>query len=80
MILYGVRDPEAVWLRMAGLTRETASAAARIWQQQQRPEPTSFDDVRDWISSIDDAAWDRATTGTAFQPGDVRLLWESALR
>lgn len=76
MVLYGVNEKEAVWLRMAGLSRELAMGGAQLWREQGRVEPASFEELRTWISQVKDSDWDRATKGTAFEPGDVRLLWD----
>lgn len=75
MVLFGVNSPEAIWMRMTGLTREAATAASTLWRDQQQPAPSTFSDIRDWIGGLDDSAWDSALTGTAYQSGDMRLLW-----
>lgn len=76
MVLYGVNAKEAVWLRMAGLSREVATGGAQLWREQQRTDPASFDEIRDWISGVGDDDWARVTSRSAFRRGDVRLLWD----
>lgn len=75
MVLYGVNAKEAVWLRMAGLSREVAIGGAKLWREQRRPEPGTFDEIRSWIEQVDDNDWQRVTAQTAFVGGDVNLLW-----
>ncbi|MGO1532398.1 MAG: hypothetical protein ACTHX1_15185, partial [Micrococcaceae bacterium] len=75
MVFYGVNTPEATWMRMAGLPRDVARAAANIWRDQERGDPKSFDDVRGWIQGLTDSDWHVALEGTALRPDDVHTLW-----
>jgi len=76
MIFYGVNEREAVWLRMAGLGRVTATRAARLWREQGRTEPTSFDEVRRWVSNVPTRDWDRVLVGTPLTGDDVVSIWD----
>lgn len=76
MILFGVNKKEAVWLRMAGLTREAATGAAKLWQEQQRPEPESFVELRSWVTGLNDHDWGRAIPDSPLRGDDMRLLWK----
>ena len=75
MVLFGVNSPEAIWMRMTGLTREASSSASELWRAERQSTPSTFAEVRAWIGNLDDGAWDSALAGTAYSTGDMRLLW-----
>lgn len=52
MIYFGVQRREALWLRMAGAPRIVSEGLAELWAEQQREEPQSFEEVRQWMSGI----------------------------
>ena len=57
MIFFGVRQKEAIWLRMAGVPRIVANGLADIWQHQKAAEPKSYDAIRKWVASLADSDW-----------------------
>lgn len=75
MVFYGVNSPEATWMRMAGLPRDVAGGAAKVWRQQHRAKPESFEDIRGWIHDLSDSDWTVALEGTSLRPEDVHTLW-----
>jgi hypothetical protein len=77
MIFFGVRQREAVWLRMVGVPRIVADGLANVWRQNERPDPTSYDDIRTWVAGLSDEQWRRATPERApLTPTDLRVLWK----
>ena len=77
MIFFGVRQKEAVWLRMVGVPRIVADGLAELWKAGKKAEPTSHDEIRDWVSGLEDESWKRALpTESNLRPEDMRLLWK----
>ncbi len=77
MIFFGVRQKEAIWLRMAGVPRIVANGLADVWKQKIADEPKSYDGIREWVTSLSDSDWKKAIpTGTALTPSDMRLIWQ----
>jgi hypothetical protein len=79
MVFFGVPTPQAVWMRMVGLPRVTARAAGELWARTVAGAPRSYGQLRDWLSSLDEATWDRFTTGQPIDGADMRRLWNEAL-
>jgi replicative superfamily II helicase len=77
MIFFGVRQKEAIWLRMAGVPRIVANGLASVWKQKFTDEPKSYEGIREWVTSLSDSDWQKAIpAGTTLTPGDMRLIWQ----
>lgn len=77
MIFFGVRQKEAIWLRMAGVPRIVANGLADLWKQKITDEPKSYDGIREWVASLSDSDWKKAIPiGTTLTPSDMRLIWQ----
>lgn len=75
LIFYGVHSKEAVQLRMAGVPRVAAEGLAESWRSSGATAQT-FADLREWISSRDDAAWTSALPSNSPLSGpECRQLW-----
>jgi hypothetical protein len=78
MIFFGVPTKEALWLRMGGVPRIVASGLATLWTRRTEGEPTSYDMVRNRITSLSDSDWQQALPAkTALTPGEMRVIWQS---
>ncbi len=76
MVYFGVSKPEAVWLRMVGVPRVVAEGLGRVWKEQGRQEPTSFSDIREWVSDLDDITWRKTIPqGSRLNTEDMRWIW-----
>jgi replicative superfamily II helicase len=77
MIFFGVRQKEAVWLRMIGVPRIVAMSLARIWYQRVHKEPESYDMVRSWIANLSDEDWQQVIPARSpLTPNDMRQIWQ----
>lgn len=77
MIFFGVQRKEAIWLRMVGMPRVVADGLGGIWQQQQSDEPSTYNDIRNWVGLLTDNDWQQAIPkGTPLTPADMRLIWQ----
>ena len=79
MVYFGVGSPEAVWMRMAGLPRVAAPGAGELWQEQVREHPTSYKQLRTWLSGLSTSEWARAVGGHAMTGAEIQRLWREAL-
>ncbi|MBT1610658.1 DEAD/DEAH box helicase [Curtobacterium poinsettiae] len=79
MVYFGVDSREAIWMRMAGLPRSSARAAAHMWDPTVDGTPTSYADLRRWIDERPTAAWAQAlaATGSATSAADHQLIWQA---
>jgi hypothetical protein len=76
MIFFGVRQKEAVWLRMVGVPRVVADGLAAVWKNAERSAPKTYDEIRAWVSKLSDRDWSKAIPdGAALSPSEARLLW-----
>lgn len=76
MIYFGVQTTEAVWLRMAGLPRIVAEGAASLWREQERKTPNSYNELRNWISNIEDKDWKRILpSNSKISDKSMRIIW-----
>jgi replicative superfamily II helicase len=77
MVFYGVRQKEAVWLRMVGVPRVLADGLAEIWREKNVPPPNSYDGIRLWIDKLSDNDWTKAVPeNIRLTPEQCRILWE----
>jgi hypothetical protein len=79
MVYFGVRTPEAVWMRMAGVPRVAAPSVGELWRQRVRNQPASFRQMRDWLSSLSTDDWGRAVAGGPLSGSEMQQLWAEAL-
>lgn len=78
MIFFGVKQKEAIWLRMVGVPRIVADGLAQLWQQKQTKEPSTYDDIRAWVTQLTNDEWQQTIpSDTALTPEDMRLIWRS---
>lgn len=76
MVFFGVKRPEAVWLRMVGVPRLVADSLASMWSTDKPSEPQSHEEIRDWVWGLSDDRWQQAISGrSGLTPSDMRLLW-----
>jgi hypothetical protein len=76
MIFFGVQRKEGVWLRTVGVPRLVADPLGSMWQQSAGGEPGSYEQLRSWVSQLDDREWQRAIpAGSRLRPEDMRLIW-----
>ncbi|GCE12038.1 DEAD/DEAH box helicase [Tengunoibacter tsumagoiensis] len=77
MLFFGVRQREAIWLRMVGVPRIVANPMAQIWRQQMKGEPRSYEVIREWVSRLSDEEWRQIIpVGSPLTPRDMRLIWQ----
>ncbi len=78
MIFFGVRQEEAILLRMVGIPRIFASSLAQIWRQRVMVKPDNYDMVRAWIDTLSDEDWQQVIPpGTSLTHEDMRIIWHS---
>ena len=76
MIFYGVRQKEAIWLRMVGVPRIVADGLSETWRLKQTQSPQNYDDIRSWVSGLTDTDWlDVIPINTSLTPEDMRVIW-----
>jgi hypothetical protein len=81
MVFFGVGEPEAVWLRMAGAPRLVAPGLATLWRARMSGAiPESLDSLRRWVDALDDAAWAQVVPPGPLKAREMRLLWQECLR
>ncbi len=79
MVFFGVKSKEAVWLRTIGVPRALASGLSEKWPAGQVPE--SFDDIRHWVSNLNEADWKAAIPkGAQLTPSNCKLLWSMLMQ
>ncbi len=77
MIFFGVRQKEAIWLRMAGVPRIVANGLAGVWKRRIANEPKSYHAIREWVADLSDSDWQQVIPpGTSLTPKDMRLIWQ----
>lgn len=77
MIYFGVQSTEAVWLRMAGLPRIVAEGAASLWREQNLTAPSSYNELRGWISSFEDKDWKKIIPPTSrISEKSMKVIWK----
>lgn len=54
MIFFGVRQKDAIWLRMVGVPRIVANRMVFLWRQRVGTEPESYAMVREWVAHLPD--------------------------
>lgn len=80
MIFFGVPRKEAVWFRMVGVPRFIANGLAEIWAGNGFNEPTSHEQLRNWINSLSDEQWIRAIPrNTNITPAEIKMLWKELM-
>lgn len=78
MIFFGVRQQEAILLRMIGVPRMVSSTLAHLWKQKAQHELDSYESVRSWITDLSDRDWQAVVPeGSALTPNDMRLIWKN---
>jgi len=79
MVYFGVDTRAAIWMRMAGLPRASALAAAYLWESTEQGTPKSYGQLRSWINDRSLNDWSsalRATSSTGAAE-DHRLIWDA---
>jgi replicative superfamily II helicase len=77
MVFFGVRQPEAIWLRMVGVPRVVADNLATLWRARSVGEPGTYDKIRGWVNGLTESDWRQAIPpGAPVTPQDMRLIWE----
>lgn len=77
LIFYGVRSKEALWLRMAGLPRIFAEPLSQTWIHENKKEPESYDEVRNWIADLSEAKWRSSVSSKSKLSGkDCKTIWQ----
>lgn len=78
MIYFGVQTTEAVWLRMAGLPRIVAEETAKLWREQKNNTPNSYQELRDWISNIDQEQWRKILPQKSnISDKSMKIIWNT---
>lgn len=78
MIYFGVQTTEAVWLRMAGLPRIVAEGAAQLWREQKKETPSSYQELREWISNIDQQQWKKILPHHSnISDKSMKIIWNA---
>ncbi|GAA4259824.1 hypothetical protein GCM10022255_086040 [Dactylosporangium darangshiense] len=81
MIYFGVATKEQVWLRMAGVPRPLAAAAATAWTREAgASQPTSHAQLRQFVSGLDPARWASGLQDSSLRPDDIPILWHELIR
>lgn len=76
MIYFGVHSTEALWLRMAGLPRIVAEGAASLWRAQSMKTPNSYNELREWISNIEEHDWKKIIPSKSkISEKSMRIIW-----
>lgn len=76
MVYFGVNSPEAVWLRMVGVPRFAAGGLSDLWRADDLPAPQSHEQIRGWVSALDDRELEVALGPEShLTADDMRLLW-----
>lgn len=79
MVYFGVKTPEAVWMRMAGLPRVAAPGAGDLWRERVTEQPNSYRQLREWLSGLTVADWNRAVEGGPLGGAEMKSLWAEGL-
>jgi hypothetical protein len=76
MVFFGVRQKEAVWLRMVGVPRVAANGLADLWRARGKVQPESYGEIRDWVGKLSDEEWRQALPkASSLKPDDLRIIW-----
>ena len=75
MVYYGVSTREAIWMRMVGLPREAASRAAAAWTAAGHQEPTSYAQLREFVSGLSADDWNQFARDSAVSGEQMKVLW-----
>lgn len=77
MVYFGVQEREAVWLRMVGVPRVVAEGLGRVWRDDNRQEPASFEELRSWVGALDDSRWKKTIPKDSnLTTADMRWIWK----
>lgn len=77
MIYFGVRRKEAIWMRMVGVPRIVADSLGQLWQRRNKSEPETFDDLRQWVSTLTDSEWSQSLPkSSSLTSADMNLIWQ----
>lgn len=75
-VFYGVSSWEAVLMRMGGVPRGLAQKLGSIWATEKHA-PSSFQELRSWISQLPDEHWRTAAPEDGhLSGGDASLVWQ----
>jgi hypothetical protein len=78
-VYFGVREPEAVWMRMIGVPRFAAPAAAELWRASRRDiTPSSYDELREFVGDLTGPDWS-ATLASSVTGDDMVGIWSDLL-
>lgn len=79
MVYFGVSTDSAVWMRMAGLPRLAAEGAGALWKRSGHGTPTSYQQLREWLASLDVTQWRSIIGSRPISGEDMHRLWSGAL-
>lgn len=80
MIYFGVPKKEAVWFRMVGAPRFIANGLAELWINNGNKEPSSHEQLRAWINSLNEDQWNQAIPRHVnISSSDIKLLWNELM-
>ena len=79
MVYFGVKTPQAVWMRMAGLPRVAAEQLGALWQARVGAPPSSHSELRGWVDGLSESDWDQAISGDRLAGAEMKRLWDDAL-
>ncbi len=80
MIFFGVSKKESVWFRMVGAPRFIANGLADLWVRAGRGEPSSHEQLRNWIGSLSDEQWRSALPQQAnISSAEIKMLWNELM-
>jgi replicative superfamily II helicase len=79
MVFFGVGTKEEVWVRMAGVPRPIAPAAARIWAAHAGGPPSSHGELRGFVQSIEPDEWAAHLPSGSLRPADLPVLWRELI-
>ena len=78
MVFYGVKQKEAVWLRMVGVPRMFADGLSQVWRGKETALPNSYSDIRVWMNELTDQEWSNAIPrGSNLTSQQCRILWQT---
>ena len=77
MVFYGVKNKEAVWMRMVGVPRILADGLGDIWKEQKRSAPKSYKNIRNWVNNLTENDWNYAIPKKSeMTPKYCKIIWE----
>ena len=78
MLFFGVKSPQAGWMRAAGAPRLVAEQPGGLWQLAGREEPQNYDGVRTWITKLNDDEWASVIPAkSSLSAQSLREVWEA---